>query len=731
MTFQVVEPGSLSEIVWDEKYRLKDADGNPIDIKVEDTFMRVAKALAACERRDSNAWAMRFFDAMRNFEFLPAGRILAGAGTSRDVTLINCYVSGTIEDSLSGIMNANKDAALTLKQGGGIGMDFSTLRPRGARVKGVDSVSSGAVSFMDMWHTMCGTIMSAGSRRGAMMGTLRIDHPDVEEFIKAKQTKGRLTNFNVSVLVTDAFMEAVANCEDWNLVFGGEVYKTVKAQDLWVNLLNATYEYAEPGVIFIDRVNKLNPLNEVETICASNPCGEQMLPPHGACVLSSINLARLVRDPFTVDATLDYARLVDVARLAVRFLDNVIETTKFPLRQQEAEARNKRRIGLGVTGVADALIMLGLKYDESAGWVQGVMEIIEENAMMASIHLANERGAYPIWEESQGPKRRNSHLMSIAPTGTISCFAGNVSSGIEPVFDYEYTRKMLMPDGSHKTIECVDYAVRVARSLGVDLSKDVLQIATELTPLMHVEIAAAAQKHVDSAISKTINCPMEMSFEDFVQVYDAAYRLGMKGCTTYRPSGVRGSVLEKKTDDKPAPLPSVTASEGNVVQLQPTLTRPKELVGKTYKVVPGEHALYITINDIEDQGRVRPFEIFFSSKEMGGYAWTVALSRMISAIFRKGGDVSFVADELKSIFDPRGGFWLDGKLVPSVCAAIGNVIEKHMVSLGAIEHEEPVALKQAVGAEFAVGDCPKCITGTLKRSEGCQSCDSCMYSKCG
>ena len=351
----------IAEAIWDMKYRMKEADGTPVDHTVEDTWRRVARALAATES-DPEAWEDRFYAALEGFRFLPAGRILAGAGTDRSVTLFNCFVMGTIPDSMAGIFEALKEAALTMQQGGGIGYDFSTIRPKGAGVKGVAADASGPLSFMDVWDAMCRTIMSAGSRRGAMMAVMRCDHPDIEAFIAAKSDPARLRNFNVSVLVTDPFMAAVKADGRWDLVFDGRVHRTVPARDLWNRITRATYDYAEPGVIFIDRINAMNNLAYAETIAATNPCGEQPLPPYGACLLGSINLARLVKGPFGPEAALDEDALDDLVSVAVRMMDNVVDVSRFPLPEQAEEARQKRRIGLGVTGLADALLMVGARY---------------------------------------------------------------------------------------------------------------------------------------------------------------------------------------------------------------------------------------------------------------------------------------------------------------------------------------------------------------------------------
>ncbi|MEL7088934.1 MAG: adenosylcobalamin-dependent ribonucleoside-diphosphate reductase, partial [Planctomycetota bacterium] len=415
---------------------------------------------------------------------LPAGRILAGAGTDRSVTLFNCFVMGTIPDSIEGIFQMLKEAALTMQQGGGIGYDFSTIRPKGAAVSGVAADASGPLSFMDVWDAMCRTIMSAGSRRGAMMATMRCDHPDIEAFIEAKSDPARLRMFNVSVLVTDPFMAAVKADGPWDLVFDGKTYRTVQARALWDKIMQATYDYAEPGVIFIDRINEMNNLNYAETIAATNPCGEQPLPPYGACLLGSINLARLVTRPFEEDAGIDEAELDELVATAVRMMDNVVDASRFPLPEQAAEAQAKRRIGLGVTGLADALLMVGERYgsEEAARLTDRWLRRIARAAYLASVDLAKEKGAFPLFDaepylQSGALSRmdddvkdairdhgiRNALLTSIAPTGTISLLAGNVSSGIEPVFAYAYTRKVLQPDGTRTEEEVVDYAVQMWR----------------------------------------------------------------------------------------------------------------------------------------------------------------------------------------------------------------------------------------------------------------------------
>ena len=565
---QVSRIAPISLQIWDAKYRLKALDGTPIDLTIEDSWRRVARTLAAAER-DPATWEPVFYEALSEFRFLPAGRILSGAGTNRRVTLFNCFVMGDIADDLGSIFAHLREAALTMQQGGGIGYDFSSLRPKGAPVKGVGADASGPLSFMDVWNSACNTIMSAGARRGAMMATMRCDHPDIEAFIVAKREPGRLRNFNLSVLVTDPFMQAVEADGDWPLTFEGRVWRTVQARALWDSITRATYDCAEPGVIFIDRINARNNLAYCETIHATNPCGEQPLPPYGACLLGSINLARLVRQPFTPDAHIDPDELSNLVSVAVRMMDNTIDVSGFPLEEQRHEAQSKRRIGLGMTGLADALMLTGLRYGSEdaarqarlwAGW-------IERAAYVASAHLACEKGAFPLFDRDaylagetvRGLDRdvraliakhgaRNGLLTSVAPTGTISLLADNVSSGVEPVFAHSYTRKVRESDGSTREEEVSDHAVRLYRTMfGAEAQlPDHFVTAQDLTPAEHIRMQAAVQAHVDSAISKTVNIPQEISFEAFQAVYLDAYRSGCKGCTTYRPNAITGSVLEVK-----------------------------------------------------------------------------------------------------------------------------------------------------------------------------------------
>ena len=557
---QVLQQPDVAADIWALKYRYDGETG------VAESFARVAKAVAAAEKPELRTrWEKRFLTLMQDFAFLPAGRILAGAGTHREVTLFNCFVMGAVADSIEGIFDGLKQAAQTLQQGGGIGHDFSTLRPKGALVHGVGADASGPLSFMDVWDSMCKTIMSAGARRGAMMGTLRCDHPDIEDFIEAKRDPRRLRNFNLSVLVTDDFMAAVKADADWPLTFDGVVFKTLKARALWSQIMRATYDVAEPGVIFIDRINALNPLSYCERISCTNPCGEQPLPPYGACLLGSLNLTRFVRDAFEDGAALDMAAVQDAAGVAIRFLDNVVDVSNYPLAEQRKEAMNKRRLGLGVTGLADALFMCGLRYgstDAVAATGQW-MKAIKDAALEASSDLAVEKGAFPLFEAQAfletafgqslaGEHRhrirkhglRNGLLTSIAPTGTISLVAGNVSSGIEPIFSLSYDRKILEADGSHRVVRMEDAGLRLWKAKrGKAKPPATLVTVNDLSPSEHLAMQAAAQAHVDSSISKTINVPETLPFDEFVHVYEEAYGLGLKGCTTFRPNAVTGSIL--------------------------------------------------------------------------------------------------------------------------------------------------------------------------------------------
>ncbi|MGD9356602.1 MAG: adenosylcobalamin-dependent ribonucleoside-diphosphate reductase, partial [Chromatiales bacterium] len=532
----------------------------------------------------------RFLATLDDYRFLPGGRILAGAGSGRDVTLFNCFVMGVIEDSLDGIFTALRESALTMQMGGGIGLDFSTLRPAGMRTKRVGAIASGPVSFMHVWDAMCATLVSSGNRRGAMMATLRCDHPDIGRFITAKQHPGILTHFNLSVQVTDAFMRAVERDDDWALLFpadslGAEaddlplvqsdwpgregavacrVLQRLRACELWEKITQAAYDTAEPGVLFVDQINRENNLAWRERISATNPCGEIPLPPWGGCDLGSINLTAFISDPFGKDAAVEWASLEQVVRDAVRMLDNAIDLSHYPLPQQREQMQATRRIGLGITGLADAFMMLGIRYGDEASFslASEIMQAIRDAAYRASIELAREKGAFPAFDASaymaspfieRLPEEirediarygiRNSHLLAIAPAGTISLLAGNLSSGLEPVFESRYRRRVQI-DGEWQEFDVEDYGCRRWRELGLQGEPPSRIAAQALAPDLHLKMQASLQPFVDSAISKTVNIPESMPYADYSSLYMRAWRLGLKGCTTFRPNPVTGSVLD-------------------------------------------------------------------------------------------------------------------------------------------------------------------------------------------
>jgi ribonucleoside-diphosphate reductase alpha chain len=770
----------IVETIWREKYRLVAADGTSAEHRPEDSFARVCRGVYAKDP-DRATHEPLALAAMTAREWCPGGRIHAGAGTEKRVTLINCFVNMTLPDSMDGIMEALSRAAMTMQQGGGIGTDFSTLRPRGAEVKRTASISTGPLSFMEIWHALCGTIMSGGARRGAMMGTLSCDHPDLPAFIEAKTEAGRLTNFNVSVLVTDAFMAPVEADSSWDLGFpvppadrnrvvevlerdGAPwyVYDRRPARDLWTKIIHATYDYAEPGVIFIDRVNGRNNLNYCETISCTNPCGEQPLPPDGACNLGCVNLAALVRDPFTDQARLDMERLAAVTTIGVRFLDNVLDVSNFPVPEQAAEAQAKRRLGLGIMGLGTALQMLGLRYgsDAAVAETERIMAALRDAAYRASAALAAERGSFPLYDRDHLLSRpfitalpediraaiatnglRNGVLMTIAPTGTTAIYYGNVSSGLEPTFGWRYFRKVLRPDGGHDEFPVLDAGFEGwCRARGLDPATaplddlpEAMVSALELTVEDHLRMQAACQTYVDASISKTINCPADMPFEAFQKVYRLAYDMGCKGCTTYRPSGTRGAVLSLDKD-KPA-------ASGPVPRSPTPPARPDCLEGRTYKLrwPLSEENFYVTINDlVEPNGHRRPFEVFIASRSAEHTELLSALTMTLSAVMRRTENPAFLVEDLEQVRGAQGA-WVKGRFVNGVVALVASVMRRHLADLGLMdpvmerviptddgEAETPAPVKgNMVGAI-----CPKCGQPTLFHQEGCSKCVSCGHSSC-
>lgn len=559
MTEQYGPTIAISEEIHAMKYRGKGET-------FREAMTRVAEAL-----KDNESHFNNFRNILYNQRFLPAGRVQSAMGAPRRVTPYNCFVSMTIEDSMDGIMEAARRAAETMRLGGGIGYDFSTLRPRGTLIKSLDSKSSGPLSFMEIFNAVCKTISSAGHRRGAQMGVLRVDHPDIEEFIRAKNNSDNLTQFNISVGVTDKFMTAVKDDLDFDLQFDGRIYKTVSARALWDDILRSTWDWAEPGILFIDRINRKNNLWYAEKIAATNPCGEQPLPPNGACLLGSFNLAKYIVE-YDGKYTFNMNQLRNDIPHVVRAMDNVVDRAVYPLKEQEQEAKSKRRMGLGVTGVANAIEALGFEYgsERFLQTLEEIMGVIRNVAYRTSVELAIEKGPFPLFTqaylESDFAKSlpsdirnlisdhgiRNSHLLSVAPTGTISLSADNVSSGIEPVFSHYYDRTIQTFNGP-RTERVEDYGYRVFGVKG--------KTADELSVFDHVKVLNVASRFVDSACSKTCNVGSDVSWEDFKQVYMDAYDGGASGCTTFRSAGKRYGILNAATSEDVAEEPVVEETQ--------------------------------------------------------------------------------------------------------------------------------------------------------------------------
>ena len=583
----------ISSLIWDLKYRYRQGD-QIIDQTIEDTWRRTAKAAASVEKSAAQTqWEQDFFNILSDFHFLPGGRILAGAGTTHQVTLFNCFVMNIPEDSMAGIFSALTEGALTLQQGGGVGYDFSVLRPHGDLAKRTGIPASGPVSFMRIWDTTCSVLLSTGARRGAMMGVLRCDHPDIEKFITAKADARELRHFNVSVMVSDEFMRAVKEDADWALVFpvdeherAGEivyrrfssreeipcrVYCYVKARELWQKIIRNAYDYAEPGVLFGGTINRNNNLWYREYIAATNPCGEIPLPIYGACNLGAVNLTKFIVDPFSQQAKINWRNLLKTVKTGTRFLDNIIDVSHYPLPAQRAEAIGTRRIGLGITGLADALVMLNIEYgsDKSIALAKEIMQKIADVTWQTSIELAKEKGKFTFYTDDYlkgefvktlAPELqneikkfgvRNSHHNTIAPAGTISLLANNISNGIEPIFKAHYQRTVRGFEKEPKSFVVHDYAYQLWRKTNNGMPSAWID-TNALTPHAHLKVQAAMQPFIDNAISKTINIPHDFPFEKLSDIYTQAYQFGLKGCTIFRPNPVTGSVLQAITSDEDA-----------------------------------------------------------------------------------------------------------------------------------------------------------------------------------
>ncbi len=810
-----MQPQEISLDVLAEKY----AKGE--ERSFEDIAARVARALAGVEA-DAAAWEPRFLDALRA-GFVPAGRIMSAAGTMLEATLINCFVQ-PVGDAVSedrdgkpGIYKALAEAAETMRRGGGVGYDFSRIRPAGSHVGSTRSRASGPLSFMRVFDASCETVESAGARRGAQMGVLRIDHPDIEAFIHAKDG-GAFRNFNLSVGVSDAFMAAVRDDARVDLVHparpgddqigagarvrddGQWVYRQVAARDLWEQIMHCTYDHAEPGILFLDTANRENNLYYCETFEATNPCAEEFLPDYGCCCLGSIDLTRFVRDPFEPGARFDEAAFAAVAATAVRMLDNVLDATYWPLPQQYEEAMNKRRVGLGFLGLGDTCIMLGLRYDSDAGraFAAGVAEAMRDAAYAASVELAQEKGAFKLFDADkylasgfaqrlpQGLREqiarhgiRNSHLLAVAPTGTISlAFADNASNGIEPAFSWVYTRRKRMADDSKREYEVADHAWRLYRARGGDVEHlpPAFVTALEMTAADHMRMLGAVQPYIDTSISKTVNVPADYPFDDFKHLYMQAWEAGLKGLATYRPNAVLGAVLQ--TAPTPAPATAAAAAPLDVDPLTRRIEgRPSgDLQAVTSKVSymtsEGGKTVYLSISFAEVEGRVdgravrieRPIEFFMPAGQRDeGQQWIASNMRLLSLVARSGGSVAKSLQNMREVVWDKGPVRCgevvksDGSRAPrfhqSEVAAIAYALQEVLKRRGFLRDDGreqtierlvqrallPDGLRvdlDALGPEpdlLASGRiCPECGGPFLRRVDGCDRCDNCGYiGSCG
>jgi ribonucleoside-diphosphate reductase alpha chain len=794
----------ISQDVLAEKYLKPGENG------VEDIYRRVARALASVEKEALRAeWEQKFLDNL-HAGAIGAGRIMSAAGTNIQATLINCFVQpvgdciqGVDGDGFPGIYEALREAAETMRRGGGVGYDFSRIRPKGAEVKGTHSMASGPCSYINVFDQSCSTVESAGARRGAQMGVLRIDHPDVMEFITAKRTPGRWNNFNVSVGVPDAFMEALGRDEPWELVHSAKpgaqliakgayqradgqwVYQTIASSELWDTIMKSAYDFAEPGILFLDQIGQDNNLRYCETISATNPCGEQPLPPYGCCDLGPVILTRFVKNPFGFGGvpSFDFDAFERVVATQVRALDNVLDVTFWPLPQQREESAAKRRIGVGFTGMGNALAMLCLRYDREEGRVMGakIAERMRNAAYTASIALAQEKGAFPKFEadgyletgtfasrlpdamqaEIRRHGIRNSHLLSIAPTGTVSlAFADNASNGIEPPFSWMYRRKKREADGTTSEYAVEDHAWRLYRELGGDVNvlPEYFVNALTMTAGEHIAMMQAVQPFVDTAISKTVNVAADYPFDDFKNLYHQAWRAHLKGMATYRPNSILGSVLD--TGSAATDAASAVAAAVPVDPMRTVIeSRPKGALSAVadkieYWTTDGHKTLYIVVSflpvpDADGVGTVeRAIEFFMPVGQNGeSQQWITSTMRMLSLAAR-GGFLERALRDMRKVAWDRGPVRLgtyqkaDGTHVPmwhdsevaAIAFALQGILARRAQAMSAA-HAPMQATPELPGMQMPVmagKKCPECGAHAMIKKDGCDLCTQCGHlGSCG
>ncbi len=782
---------------------LKEKYLKPGEEDFEDLFARVARALASVEAEgEREKWQARFHANLRAGA-IGAGRIMSAAGTALEATLINCFVQpvgdciqGMDAEGYPGIYEALREAAETMRRGGGVGYDFSRIRPRGAEVKATASIASGPCSYINVFDHSCATVESAGARRGAQMGVLRIDHPDVVEFITAKRTPGRWSNFNVSVAVTQTFMQALEAGADWPLLHSARpgaalmaqgahqredglwVYRSLPAAELWDTVMKSAYDFAEPGILFPDTINADNNLRYCERIAATNPCGEQPLPPYGCCDLGPVILTRFVRNPFGMGgaAQFDFEAFAASVAVQVRALDNVLDLTYWPLPQQRAEAMAKRRIGVGFTGMGDTLSMLCLRYDQPEGRAMAVQiaRCMRDAAYTASVALAREKGAFPAFNAKgyleagtfasrlDEPLKqairehgiRNSHLLSIAPTGTVSlAFADNASNGIEPAFSWTYRRRKREGDGSVSEYDVEDHAWRLYRALGGDTSKlpEYFVSALAMPAAGHIAMMEAVQPFVDTAISKTVNVSADYPYEDFKELYREAWKAGLKGLATYRPNTIVGAVLQTDVPAQASASENVAPPDPmyEVIAKRPKGGLPAVAEKIEYWTQEGRQHLYLVVSFMElPDGRERAIEFFMPVGQTGeSQQWVTSSMRLLSLAARGGFLDRALADMRKVAWD-RGPVRLgtyqkaDGTHVPmwhdsevaALAYALQNIIGRRSAAKGnataaaAPQVEAPVSAAPPMTGR----KCPECGAYAMIRKDGCDYCTHCGHlGACG